>query len=920
MTLALPPSRYEPLTNLVNLYNKLANEDAVSRIFYLQKINFELQQLEIDPTLYEWMNDEGENGWLAQLNEFKINSIASFMLQGVQFVQAVAAKQIATTVYPMDNLDFYKLLQERDKLLKEAVSEETFPQTIQEYIRINAQLNQVIQTETRLKDKIEKKLKVLNVITPKILAIQGKKIDEFPDLPSYLTKELGEHVNNYNYKLVSNKWDAPLVLSVEDRASFGLEQELHSYEASKYFLEDYAAFMMEYESPEAGIVYRPVVVSQYANQSSLRDVAGKLKNTNPKFIGPKISYYFEQVLDLCRLLLDAGIYHPDIKLSNFLVHNNRVLIRDKKTVTKEKTPLASTVRSTPLYAPDEYVSCLNVRAMKYNWKAYGTKLSMPEFMSYQLGMALKEALILSQLDELPDDFRNTDRGAANHFSAPPREILNLSLLAQELTRSEPKNRLTVSQAAQLITFRSLSHEQFYKKVEAMLPSSVLGIERELKELSDLINSELSGNELLDKANPVLTKISERVPQETRLSRMAEKLSIMCFNQSSQEHYSKLTAEIESQIEHDRDLINSLLYLASQNGYSTPSMLQQASPLFTELFGRQPNDCELDKLTQNLASECFKRSKDYFSRLPAVIEMEIAQQDWNKAPWYRKALYWVTFGFWGVDKVTDCRSISIPDTDKGERFDDYWPQFMFLSEDQKSQFNGPEYNKLMQLIDAKVEKVEREHEEHNHSIGVSEELLGASLEQHIPQLNFLPPYVLKKEIGDSETGHLEDFIFNHLEKVNKAKPVRSESTETTDTSESSLPFESGGMIILDDQSQPSVPISGDSKAEELGQGSILIKATIKEPQATPKKEGANNVGGEHPFFSPKESKKKAVAQGTSEAPTKKEKPVHRKIESVTSSIFRGDGSHRNQKARQSKPKLTEINWEPPVLTGESRLKK
>jgi outer membrane biosynthesis protein TonB len=818
MPLTPPPQRHEELNGLVALYNKIPKEEAVKRLYFLQKINYELNQLDVDSALYQWMSDESENGWLHHLSEFGINRFASFTLKGIQFVKAISASQSVPDQFDSQNLNFYQLLQERDALLEARYDESTFQETIEQFIQVNAKINHLVLTNESIRERVEKQLTILKVITPKILAIQGKNIDDFPDLPTYLTKELGHHVNNYNYKLVTNQWDAPFVLRVEDRSKFGLDQELLSYEASKYFLEDYAVFMLEtkiQEEDEEAIVYRPVILGQFAKQNNLREVVKQMHGTNPKYIGPQVAYYFEQIIEFSRKLIQAKVYFPDIKLTNFLAHNDRILVSDRKTIIKDEQPFAKDVRSTPSYAPDEYYKCLNLSTMKLKYWAHRTKLNMPQFMAYQVGMALKEALILTQLEDTPSNIRDNELRAAHYFDAPPRVIINLSLLAQELTRSVPSNRLSLDAAAALIRHRNLPTEQFYKLVEKFLPSSKLGIVDEIEEVQNAIKSDSRGHEFLALANPILAKISKREPKEPRLSFLAEQLAEHCFKRASKEFYLKL----------------------SQN-----------------------------------------------------IEKAILDKDWEKAPWYRKAIHWLSFGYIRVERLSEIEEV----------------------------FTTPNHLSAPNAL----------------AINVEEELMNRELETHLAEARYIPSNLLKSEFGESEAGNLEDYFYHYLETKNQnpvsesgvgigkdkitqksAKVAKEAPMQEEDPEE--LAFNSLAVVIheeVDTQPKPSI--------EEPPQDSRTILAFNNKGKAS-KKEEAQEKPKTQTFFAPanqpKKDDKPELKPSKATEQDEHEKRM-KEVDLVPSLMFLGDCGSRNQRSRRKKSHarthVNNINWTPPTESETS----
>ncbi|WP_158617504.1 hypothetical protein [Legionella sp. km772] len=339
-------------------------------------------------------------------------------------------------------------------------------------------------------------------------------------------------------------WEKPFVFRVEDRDELDLEQQLYSYPVSKYFAEDFGYFMWGFVNEDKTIEYKPVFLSQYAEQGNLTEIARSLRNTNPKHFAAITSHYFNQLTNLCRELIDAKVYHPDIKLTNFLIHGNRLIISDRKTLINTENCKAHTLRSTLTYAPKEYVDCVTPYRT-FNVKAYLTSINLPQYMAYQLGMALKEFLILTQQDDIAhDDFRDHSTTAADYFKNPDRSIVNLSALINELTREDAAKRMSISQMRELLHFRNHPTAVFYQEIEKLLPASALGIQKEVNEIQDLLKSKLKGLELVKKANLIFNKLNESDSPEPRLLYLAGQLASKCFKEGSYSYFSKLSDKIE----------------------------------------------------------------------------------------------------------------------------------------------------------------------------------------------------------------------------------------------------------------------------------------------------------------------------------------------------------------------------------------
>ncbi|BCA94771.1 hypothetical protein TUM19329_11320 [Legionella antarctica] len=535
MPLQLPAQQYcisKDLLDLIKTFNKLPEEDHIQRLFYLQKINYLLNTLTLSPSLFAWLADSKPDGWLANLNAYEINADASIFVKGLQFAQAIA--NLAKVEPEQAKVkDEFQLMQERDALLR---NNKPFEEVRDNYIAINSQLHTLSESDHRVNEIVRRHSEILDGAKAKLDAIQKR---ETPPpgvpVPKYKTKVLGTQINNYNFEFTMEGWEEFFVFRVEDRDKLGLEQDLHSFPMAKYFIEDYAVFMMRFKSKTSLIEYRPVVLSQFANGGNLADVAKKLRKVDDKHIGSKTAHYFSQLADFCTRLMDSKTYHPDIKLTNFLVHRNLIRISDRKTFLTEENPTVSKIRSSPPYAPEQFTDCLNEDWDGYNQAASKTVLNMPQFMAYQLGMALKEFLILTQMDEIPDldAFRDHDFNPAHYFTTTPRPIVNLSVLIQELTRPDPDKRMSIQQFKELMKFLNHQPEQFYQKVEEKLPSSTIGFQEDIDAIQNLLDGTFPVNQFLQAANPIFNKLSDSPSVEPRLIRMAEKLATKCF-----EHYAK----------------------------------------------------------------------------------------------------------------------------------------------------------------------------------------------------------------------------------------------------------------------------------------------------------------------------------------------------------------------------------------------
>jgi len=544
MSLQLPPSSFKGLKALVIKYNSIPESDPVQRLFYLQKINYELNRMSSDRELLDCIYLEGANGWHAHLLAYVINPDASILLKGFQFAQAVAQHNPPLSkASPYKNE--YDLMQHRDSFLKSSSYEECKEQ----YVINCLVLNEILSTkDAHLANLAQRQTKILELSKAKFAAIRQHQpgLSQSASKPHYKTKELSTQGNNFNFKFTMDGWEHPFVFRVEDREELSLDQDLYAYPVSRYFIEDFGVFMWGFENKESNeIEYKPVFLCQFAKQGNLKEVAQSLRGTNTKHYAGFIGHYFTQLTDLCKGLIDAGVYHPDIKLTNFLVHGNRLLISDRKTLINTPDAKVNKLRSTLAYAPQEYVSCVTPR-LTFNFKAARTNINLPQFMAYQLGMALKEFIILTQREAIdPYEFRDHDHPAASYFNHPEKAIINLSTLIQELTREDATKRMSIAQMQELLKYRNHPPHVFNKEVERVLPASILGIQDDVAKINNIINSKLKGPALINEANVIFKKLSESKTKEPRLSRLAEQLAEKCFKEGSFIYFSKISKAIET---------------------------------------------------------------------------------------------------------------------------------------------------------------------------------------------------------------------------------------------------------------------------------------------------------------------------------------------------------------------------------------
>jgi serine/threonine protein kinase len=565
--LANPYNRFArvKLKVFIDQFNALPQDDHIQRIFQLQRIQYQLNKVALNEEVFNWRNDHPNRTgtWESLLATYGIDPDGSFLLKSAQFAKAIKSRMKSYPPLPKDAAynNVHKLMQQRDVLLEKDKLEEN-DKTL--YIALCCRIDYLMENQPKNKGNKERHQSDLAIAKDKLSAIKGhnKEVSE-----KYKTAALGgHHANNFNFtldiKVLQEELDKEVategvgtggaqkeeskrfILRIEDRPQLSIEQKLHSYEVTDYFADDVAFWMVQVKENNA-ITYKPMVLSQFANEGDMRSVAKRLKDKNTGVVLSTARHFFQRINDFCLKLKEAGVYHPDIKLSNFLVHNKRLIVADRKTFVSGSTQFACDLRSTPQYAPQEYSDCLNEDQNDFLDIAETTSFDMEQFMAFQVGMALKEFLLLARTDELPEDYWSPDCDIESYFKDANPQLKNYILLIREMTRAEEGKRLSISQMQQLLHTVNKQPLNFYEDVEKILPSASVGLEKEYNEIQALLDNKLSNEELLKQANSIFIQLTSRDPQECRLNRFAEKLAVKCYEQCSKTYFSNISKSIEN---------------------------------------------------------------------------------------------------------------------------------------------------------------------------------------------------------------------------------------------------------------------------------------------------------------------------------------------------------------------------------------
>lgn len=561
--LALPATDTQ-LKLFVESYNK-ANENSLDKLYYLQQITTYLRNKQfLSPQLTSWRNSSSQDGLEAHLQQYGIHRDASVLLQNIEFATAVS-RYAGADVFEI-NLSLYEAMTQANAALRQDYSQTA----LNDYLNANLAIMKNYQTNPKLQKKIERHKHFLALSYAKLESIQGFVEQAFPE---YSTKVLGNPAgNNKNFTFDIDGIREQVVIRVEDRESLGKEPFLQLNEVSEYFSEDYVTLMVPFENEDEETEYKPVVISNFAKEGSLLNYAQALKGEQPTAIAADAQRFFIQLTDFCLKLEAAGHYHPDIKLSNFLTDGERIIVSDRKTLTDKKNPSIMDILSSPNYAPPEYKACLNEEGDDLDpIRARKTKVDMPAYMSFQLGKALKEFMfygfgkIQTQQDEEEyENWKPLDAGEGNSVN----DIQNLSVLIQELTRSEPSDRLPIKHLQTLLNFINLPPQEFLARIEELAPQSALSTGKEIELLSKVLNGEEITAEMDTMFVQALQQINDpRVPSLSRMQSDRFDTQIA----SAKQHLSKVEKAILQEDFNKAGFFRRLLHTVTGGLYRVPAV-------------------------------------------------------------------------------------------------------------------------------------------------------------------------------------------------------------------------------------------------------------------------------------------------------------------------------------------------------------
>lgn len=246
--------------------------------------------------------------------------------------------------------------------------------------------------------------------TPNILEFPNMSEDDFLDfvtqvqthqstvrrvLPAfderYVHKLAG--TNNKTWLLQRDEIAESIVLRVEQPVHATLIQSLRETPVNEFLSQTYATHASEYNP-------YPFVLSEFAEGGDMRSHCSK----NSHFLNDESRVQqavsdLGQMANFCKSMLANGAMHSDLKLSNILRKaNGQIIVNDMKAFGQVDATGKISVQGmvvTPPFAPPEYYAARKIQ--KTN--APPMMLDADKFMSYQLGLALYDYLVLPETNE-----------------------------------------------------------------------------------------------------------------------------------------------------------------------------------------------------------------------------------------------------------------------------------------------------------------------------------------------------------------------------------------------------------------------------------------------------------------------------------------------------------------------------------------
>ncbi|KTD03832.1 protein kinase domain containing protein [Legionella geestiana] len=787
MPLLLPDESFRELHALVQAFNAIPEDNHVQRLFLLQKIDSAVHHADMNAALFAWYNHERgegtESGIEETLQEYGIQLTASFFLRRMQFALAVKQHAGEERLSPAEKetccnvADEPRLLADHQQLLKASMQWQRLRPM---YIQSSLKMAHLAEASEVVGRRMDNHTELFSQASNKIRQIREKALNPHSHF-NYEVKPLGkEQNNNFNFIVRFGDESAPLVMRVTDEESLSLDQKLRSEAVSKHFNEEYAQFMHVF-THDGSATYMSVALGNFANQGDLQNVAQSISKAfqgnerqKRQQIAANTTHYFKQIAKFLTELEKGGVWHPDIKLTNFLSHDNRVVVSDRKTFIETPTPAAQDMSTTVMYAAPEFADCMNRTGTALVATKATTEIAMQPYMAWQVGLALKEFMLTAiRGHKLEKTLSNEEKAVfaeamdtrgydiSQLLPNPGYQVQNLWLLAEELTHMKAERRLSLSAFQKLLTHVNQPPLQFAALLEAEKPADEVGYSKLVAAiLRRLHNRSPLDNEALETINSYFAAIYENAYTSARLAPYAKKLALYC---------------------HQRD-----------HGLEV---------------------------------------------LSARIERALWKGDWQRASLGQKLRYWLTLTFWRVDRVTtaemlanDDKALVTSNESKMNRWLNLNMQFELLSKPylqvRLGEVQYENLNAYFERMRTLQEAAPQEESEVTETQPVSESSMQDRFVSDTSH-DINPATMVRVDTDDESVD-----AFNTMVLVGRSdSPVPSSSSASVSESFSTMVVKPATMIarVLTDSSDPLRDSDNDTSSDDEKSDDDEYATTIREPR-------------------------------------------------------------------------------------------
>ncbi len=263
-----------------------------------------------------------------------------------------------------------------------------------------------------------------------------------PSLSHYVISRLGG-ANNKNWMITNQKSGEVFTIQASEiKSNHSLLARLSQTTVNEYLSQSYATFQAD---------PLEIVVTEFAKQGDMRSYRENNQQVSNAELIDQTTGRFIQIADFCKKMIENGAMHTDIKTPNFLFNDqNKLRISDQKTfaqIDSNGKIKSRDLYTTPPYQPPELDKITN------------KELDAEKFMSYQMGLALYDYLVLPVFSDDPNEKAWSEQHPLD-FETPPvfktEPGKAMQALIESATNPNPEQRLGLSDA--LIQLKTIQRE------------------------------------------------------------------------------------------------------------------------------------------------------------------------------------------------------------------------------------------------------------------------------------------------------------------------------------------------------------------------------------------------------------------------------------------------------------------------------